>query len=187
MQPILTNLQFKGAESDLELRQILALQKDNYRDYVSAEEAQEQGFVSIEHDLALLKAMNEDYPHVIAQDGSELVGYALVMLQKFGDAIPVLFPMFERINNLTLNGVSLRQYRYFIMGQICIAKAHRSRGIFAQLYQNLAQQMKGDFNLIVTEVASRNKRSLRAHEKVGFQILKTYTAEEEWNIIALEL
>lgn len=179
---------FTTAQSDEDLQQILHLQKQNYKDNISALEASEQGFVSIEHDLELLKAMNADYPHIIAKAEEQVVAYALVMLRKFGDAIPILYPMFERIDCLDWEGKSMKESKYFIMGQVCIAKAYRGQGIFAKLYKNMKQQMQADFDYLVTEVASRNKRSLRAHEKAGFQLMLNYDVdEEEWNIILLPL
>jgi hypothetical protein len=48
----------------------------------------------------------------------------------------------------------------------------------------------GQFDFTVTEVAARNRRSLRAHARVGFQTLHVYpdaTTGEEWDVIALDL
>lgn len=180
---------FTVAKSEEELRQILALQELNYRANVSLEEAVSQGFVSIKHEFSLLKDMNVDYPHIIAKSGGEVIGFALVMLRKFGNKIDVLLPMFERINVLDWQGKSMADSSYFIMGQVCVAKDFRGKGVFAGLYAEMKKRMKGDFDYLVTEVASRNTRSMRAHEKVGFKLMLNYTVEEgeEWNIVIFEL
>jgi len=180
---------FTIAENDTDLRQILALQQLNYKAYVPAEEAVSQGFVSIEHEFTLLKDMNADYPHIIAKSGGKVIGYALVMLRKFGDKVDVLLPMFERINVLDWNGKSMNDSAYFIMGQVCVAKDFRGKGVFSGLYAEMKERMKGDFDYLVTEVASRNTRSMRAHEKVGFELMLNYAVkgDEEWNIVLLEL
>ena len=46
--------------------------------------------------------------------------------------------------------------------------------------------MKIDFELVVTEVASRNIRSMQAHEAAGFKRLKQYRSPENelWEIIS---
>ena len=185
----MSDVTFTVAKNDEDLKQILALQKLNYKAYISTEEAVNQGFVSIEHDFSLLKDMNADYPHIIAKSGEQVVGYALVMLRKFGDKVDVLLPMFERINVLDWKGKSMTDSSYFIMGQVCVAKDFRGKGVFSGLYAEMKERMKGDFDYLVTEVASRNTRSMRAHQKVGFELMLNYTVEgeEEWNIVILEL
>ena len=42
----------------------------------------------------------------------------------------------------------------------------------------------GIFDFCLTEVSTRNLRSMQAHEKVGFRIIHTFKDEnEEWNIL----
>jgi len=185
----MNKVNFTIAQTDIDLQEILELQKLNYKAYLTPEESISQGFVSIEHEFPLLKDMNEDYPHIIAKSGGKVVGYALVMLRKFGDKVDVLLPMFERINVLDWKEKSMNDSSYFIMGQVCVAKEFRGQGIFAGLYAEMKNRMKGNFDYLVTEVASRNKRSMRAHKKVGFQLMLNYAVEgeEEWNIIVLEM
>ena len=83
----------------------------------------------------------------------------------------------------------LRDLPYVVMGQVCVDKAHRGQGIFDGLYLQMQKVMKGHFEYIITEVATRNTRSMRAHERVGFTNELIYTAdnEEEWAIIALKV
>ena len=172
--------------SDLQV--ILALQQANLTTNISPQEALEQGFVTVVHELALLKKMNTPYPHTIAKDGDRVVGYTLVMLREFGDVIPVLKPMVGLINERTYQGKSLKASKYLIMGQVCVAKSHRGQGLFKGMYTALAERMATDFDYIITEIALRNTRSLRAHEKVGFQTLHDYkTDTEDWRIVILPL
>lgn len=177
------------AENEQHLRGILALQKLNHKKNVTAQEATEQGFVTVSHSYELLATMNVDYPHTVVLAKGKVIAYALVMLRKFGDEIPVLLPMFARLNDLIYRGQRIGDSRYFIMGQICIDKDFRGRDIFYKLYENLRKRTQNDFDFILTEVAARNKRSLRAHEKAGFETLKIYTAPdgEKWHIILLDV
>lgn len=172
-----------------ELKGILELQKKNLSQNISIEELRSQGFVTVEHDLDLLSRMNTPFQHVIAKDGETVIGYALVMLRKWKKEIPVLVDMFDQIDSVEYQQKILGQARYFIMGQICIDKAYRGQGIFAGLYQEIQKRMKDDFDYIITEIASRNHRSLRAHQKVGFKTIKTYQIgnEEEWVLVLKKL
>jgi hypothetical protein len=70
------------------------------------------------------------------------------------------------------------------MGQVCIDKQYRRTGLFDQLYQKHKEIYGSQFDFIVTEVSTRNLRSLRAHERVGFETLNTYQDElDEWSVI----
>ena len=181
---------FQGttAASDQDIHGILELQRRNLPKNISANEATTQGFVTVNHDFNLLDAMNKPHPHIIAKAGEEVVAYALVMLRKFSAQIPVLTPMFERIENIQFNGQYITAEQYFIMGQVCVAKPFRSQGVFAALYEKMQQQMHPHFNYIITEIADTNARSIRAHEKVGFTTIETYTSEGTvWHIVLLEL
>ncbi len=168
--------------------QMLDLQRQNLPANITKEEAQAQGFVTVQHHEDLLWEMNAAYPHTVAMDGERIVGYALVMTVEFKNQIPVLIPMFEQIEQLSYKGKPLADYRYFVMGQVCIAKSHRGQGIFGGMYRAMSEQLKGVFDCTITEVSLKNKRSMRAHEKVGFETLWNYQSPdgENWRMIILE-
>ena len=179
---------YTTANSDKDFRDILNLQQANLSKSISKTEAFEQGFVTLKHDLDLLQKMNHPYPHILVKYGDKVVGYALVMLRALEKTIPLLVPLFDSINQLNYKGQSLRDSNYFIMGQICIAKVWRGKGIFYKLYENMAKQMKPHFDYIITEVAARNKRSLRAHLKAGFEQIHEHDDDgETWIVVLLKL
>lgn len=172
------------ASNSEDLHQILELQKANVEEAISIDESKQQGFVTVHHDFELLQFMNQPHPHIIAKDGEIVVGYALIMLKSLKDRIPVLFSMFEEINNMIYRGEKLEEVAYFVMGQVCISKAYRGKGIFRGLYEEMKRQMSPHFKYVVTEIATRNTRSIRAHEKVGFKEIKIFSDEqEEWSIV----
>ncbi len=177
---------YKAAESNEELQQILALQQINLPKNISQEESKEQGFVTVEHNFPLLSSMNESAPQIIASAAGKVVGYALVMLESFSAKIPVLIPMFKMLSTLPYQGKSFGEYRYYVMGQVCVDKAYRGQGLFDGMYQEQRRQLSGAYDFVVTEVATRNTRSMRAHERVGFETIHVYTDPdhgEEWAII----
>lgn len=185
----LTSMQsitFTQAKTIDDLRQILALQAANLPQNISKSELAKEGFVTVQHSMELLQAMNEPYAHIIAKDGEKVIAYALVMLRDFADKIPVLFSMFEMINQSSFNGKSINNATYFAMGQVCIDKAYRGKGIFQKLYQTMQNYYSNDFQYLITEIAARNPRSLKAHSKVGFQDLKIFEDEksgEIWHLV----
>ena len=168
-----------------ELQQILQLQQENFIENIDESEIRSQGFVTVHHDLATLKRMHSLAPNVIIKDGETVVGYALTMLQECRQFIPALEPMFSQFGKLSWENKPLNSYRFYVMGQVCIAKAYRGKGLFEQLYEHHKKIYQNQFDLFVTEIAVRNPRSLRAHEKVGFKTIHTHRdALDEWVIVA---
>lgn len=182
--------QIRGAESDEDMRQILALQAANLRGNLDAQTRRAQGFVTLRHDPALLREMSGPFSHVIAAaaDG-EVVGYALVMLQQFRDRIPELDAMFDRLDRLSYRGRPVSLLRFYIMGQICIGAEHRGRGLVERLYAGHRAHMSPHFDLMITDIDRQNSRSLRAHERAGFEAIDEYRGDdgEQWVVVAMDL
>jgi GNAT superfamily N-acetyltransferase len=185
------SIQFATVGTADEVDQILALQAANLASALPPEIIASQGFVTVRHDPAVLRRMNDVAPAIIAKAGDRVVGYALVMPREFSADVPILRPMFAMFESLSWNGSPLRDNpRWFVIGQICIADGYRGRGIFDGLYRSMAARYRDRFDFVVTEVAARNPRSLRAHARVGFRTLHVYadaTTDEEWHIIARDL
>ncbi|OJT23539.1 GNAT family N-acetyltransferase [Archangium sp. Cb G35] len=171
-----------------ELEQILQLQAVNMRDHVSPEQAVSQGFLTVAHTLDVLERMHALAPSVIAKDGEKLVGYALVMPVEARAFVPILEPMFQLLETLSWRGRPLREYRYYVMGQVCVSEAYRGQGVFDALYREHRASYGARFDCTVTEVATRNTRSMRAHLRAGFESIKTYRdATDEWAVVVLGL
>ncbi|MFP2924126.1 GNAT family N-acetyltransferase [Pyxidicoccus sp. 3LG] len=173
-----------AAKHRAELEQILVLQKKNLKQTLPAEEMRAQGFVTVQHDLAALEQMHALAPSIVAHHGEELAGFALTMPRECRALMPVLVPMFDLFDRLDYGGRPLNDYRYYVMGQICIDKAHRGAGLFDRLYEKHRELYRGQFDFIVTEVSTSNLRSMRAHERVGFKTLHTFRdATDEWAVV----
>lgn len=171
----------KGAD---DIRQILTLQKANLPESISNEMAASQGFVTVQHDFDLLTKMNEAIPQVIAIDDRQVVGYALTMLPSFQKLIPVLKSMFAMFRRIEFGGRKIADYNYYVMGQICVAQGYRGQGIFDGLYLKHKTLFADKFDFCITEIATRNTRSLRAHKRVGFETIHTFQDETDlWEIV----
>lgn len=180
-------IQYTTVRHEREIEQILALQAHNLPMAISPEQAHSQGFVTVQHKPEVLLRMNAAFPSVIAKIGDELAGYCLVMLHEFAPEVPVLAPLFERLEQLHWRGRPLSESSWFVMGQVCVAERYRGQGIFDGLYRHLAEVCRPHFDFVVTEVAERNGRSLRAHERAGFDtfhIYKNPATGELWHVIA---
>lgn len=160
-------IQYKRVASENELRQILNLQQKNTISVLSSSEQMQEGFITVSHTYEILKQMNDECAHIIAKDGDLVVGYALAMASSLRNEIALLTPMFISADEL------LSGRKYIAMGQICVDKNYRKKGIFREMYAFYREQLQYKYDCLVTEVATENNRSLQAHKSVGFKILKT--------------
>jgi GNAT superfamily N-acetyltransferase len=168
-----------------ELRQILRLQQENLIQNIDDTEMQSQGFVTLHHDLETIEQMHQLTASVIIKDNDNVVAYALTMLKECRHLIPDLEPMFALFDQLYWENKPLNSYRFYVMGQVCIAKNYRGQGLFEQLYAYHKKIYQFKFDLFVTEISTRNHRSLRAHEKIGFKTIHTHRDNlDEWAVAA---
>src|SRR5436305_1769286 len=154
-----------------ELQEIIQLSYQNLRAKISEEEKKSQGFVSWNYSFELLHKLNVQHPHVIVKDNDKVIGYALVALREARSFHPALEQMITDLEPLVYEGKKLSAYKYYIMGQVCVDKAYRGKGIIEMLYQKHKALFEKDFDFVVTEISILNSRSIRAHEKIGFRTI----------------
>ncbi len=171
-----------GRPSDLE--GILSLQSRNLRRHLGDDEAAEQGFLIAEFDLGYLARMNDDRPSVVAVDGDRVVGYALAVTRRAGAGHPFLAALFHQIDQLDFNRVPLRTVDYVVVGQLCVDKEYRGKGLVPRLYRLFRESLQGEYLYGITDVARANKRSLQAHLKTGFQVIHSIEyGGLEWDVV----
>jgi hypothetical protein len=96
--------------------------------------------------------------------------------------------MFEQFRRCSYRGKPLTDYRFVVGGQTCVDREHRGKGLMARLYEQIRVSLGQGCDLCVTEIATRNRVSIRAHERMGFEIISTYSVpREEWVIVAWDL
>ena len=174
-------------QSEDDLRATLALQKENLRRNVPVDEQVSDGFVTVEHKFDVLQRMNNAAPTIIAKNSNgELVGYALTMLPEFGPFVPELAALFASLKTLEYNGKPLRNYAYYVLGQICVKKGYRGQGIFQRMLFKHREIYSQNYQMIVTSISSKNERSLRAHISIGFKMIHSFhdpIINETWHAI----
>lgn len=160
---------------------IKKLQEANLRHNLSPSEAMKEGFVTAEYSVEFLDKMSRIYPAAIAKAGGSVVGYALIVSKELRGEHALLDDMMDVIDNIQLKDTSLtcfQSHPYVLCGQLCIAQGYRGKNLAMQLYnclRSVVQSISPEIHFCLTEVAHDNKRSLRAHEKCGFKVVKTHS------------
>ncbi|HJQ99058.1 MAG TPA: GNAT family N-acetyltransferase [Candidatus Polarisedimenticolaceae bacterium] len=176
------------ASSVRHLEQILDLQQ-RYHTATLAQEVQDrEGFVFARHSVPLLQRMAAELPQAIALADDVVVGYCLSLSLSLRGEVPALSPMFVELDRCSFRGCPLPSIRYFVGGQVCVDRDYRGRGLLARLYDHVRVSAPASYELCVTEIAVRNQVSVRAHEKMGFETISTYTdGREDWIVVAWPL
>ncbi|HKS28356.1 MAG TPA: GNAT family N-acetyltransferase [Pyrinomonadaceae bacterium] len=176
------------ASTDQHFEEILALQRLYHTRTLSAEVQSVEGFVYAEHNLPLLRRMAAESPQAIALSEGRVVGYCLSLPFSLQEEVPALVPMFEQFKRCVYRGRPLLDYRLIVGGQVCVDREYRGQGLLARLYDQLRVSVGQTRDLCVTEISTRNQVSVRAHERMGFEIINTYSdAGEDWVIVAWNL
>lgn len=167
-----------------ELLQVAALSKKNLRTTLDKSESEKEGFVTWEYTVELLEAIHRLAPSVIVKNGDDVVAYALVTLKEAGPFHKDLTNMIHHLNDIEYKGKPLSAYRYYVMGQICVKKDFRGKGLVDAMYRFHREVYQKEFDLLITEISTSNIRSMKAHEKNGFKTICVYTdALDQWNVV----
>ena len=170
------------ASSAEEMKDVLALQQANLRKNISQEEAETQGFLMAEYDLDFLELLNHKSPGIIAKDGEKVVGYSLVALPETARQHPLLADLVQNIERCIFEGKPVENYA--IVAQLCVSKEYRGQDLVQKLYGSFRDHYANRYTYCVTDVAQANHRSLKAHQKRGFQVIDTLEyGGIGWNIV----
>jgi len=167
-----------------ELLQIHQLSQQNLKTNLDAETKSEQGFVTWLYSVQLLKQIHQLAPSIIVKDGDAIAGYALATLKESSSFHADLKKMFRDLEIVQHKGKPLTHYHFYCMGQICVAKPYRGKGVVPMLYNKHKEVYGGQYEFILTEISTNNVRSLKAHAKIGFETIYTYKDEkDEWDVV----
>jgi ribosomal protein S18 acetylase RimI-like enzyme len=156
-----------------DLQAISRLQQLNLRKNLDAETANAQGFLTAEYTIEYLKEMHDASPSIVAKNGDEVVGYALVATKEVRNGHDLMADLFNVIDTKTYKGQLLKQINYVVVGQLCVAEAYRGQGLVKRMYDYYRDCYSTQYKYLITDVAQANTRSLNAHKKSGFEVIDT--------------
>jgi hypothetical protein len=155
-----------ASEEDLE--GIYHLSQQNLKGNISLAQQQEEGFVTWAYSMDLLKKMNALAPSIIAKEAERVVGYALTTLVEARQFHTELDGFLHFVETLPYGGRPLSSYAFYCMGQVWIQKDCRGKGVFEAMYQKHREVYGGRYDLLVTDIAANNHRSLKHTGRLAF-------------------
>jgi ribosomal protein S18 acetylase RimI-like enzyme len=163
----------KLVETEQELIGLKQLQTNNLRRIIGEEEAMKEGFVTSEYELSLLQKMHAIHPSIIVKEGEEVVGYTIVTNKQVFGEHPELDHLFNTLDATAYKGILLKEVQYILIGQVCVAKSHRGQGWVPKMYDYYKHLHAKTYPYLVTDISQANKRSIRMHQKIGFETIGT--------------
>ena len=161
----------KLVETEKELIGLKQLQTNNLRRLIGEEEAMKEGFVTSEYELSLLQQMHNIHPSIIVKEGDEVVGYTIVTNKEIYGAHPELDHLYNTLDATEYKGALLKNSNYILIGQVCVAKSHRGQGWVPKMYDYYQNLHAKKYTYLVTDISQANKRSIRMHNKIGFETI----------------
>ncbi len=176
---------YSTSNSDNDLQGILDLQKRNLPQNLTDSEIKSQGFVTVNHTLEDLRKMNNHEKHVIIKNDEQIIGYVLAMTKHSRSDIPILIPMFNLFDKVTFRQKLISAYNYMVVGQVCIDKAYRGLGLLDKIYATYKAHFKEKYDFAITEISTKNFRSTKAHKRIGFIEIHSYTDSSnlDWSVV----
>lgn len=165
-------MEVRNAQDKSELAQVHKLLQENLKQNLSYQERKQQGFITINYSLNSLIKLNKITPTIVATDGNKVIGYALSANRNCTGLDKFLDMIIAEVDRTFYNKNLLLESNYVMVGQLCVAKAYRRRGVSQKIYQEFKQEFHQTHPYCLTGVDVLNKGSIKSHKKCGFRVLK---------------
>lgn len=171
------SLDCRRACSKNDFADVVKLQNENMAAVLSEEEKQD-GFLSGGFGEDEYARMNETGRVIVSYDGDSIVGFLAAGTVDFNMNYGLPSAMIKSFPSLAFEDRTLNEYQVIIAGPVCVAKSHRGKGIFLDLYRTFENNMPSEIELITTLVSTSNPRSLAAHHKAGLEMVGEFVFGE---------
>lgn len=155
-----------------DLPRLIAINRASLGDSLSEEERKRSGFVLRLYPASLVSAIMALEPVLVAEIGGEVAGYLYPMPGYFREKVPALRSRLLLWDVVKYKGKFLSAYRCIEMGMVVVETAYRRKGVFSRLIEELVRRYSREYELVVARVALGNEASLKAHERLGFELIE---------------
>lgn len=111
----------------------------------------------------------------VALHDGKVIAYAMAASWGYWSSWPLFQQMIADLPSSTFNGHRLSSENSYQYGPICIQGDYRGSEVLPNLFELSRRQMVQRFPILITFINRNNPRSLRAHAKLGLEIIKEFT------------
>lgn len=157
-----------------DLAEVKRLQETYHVDSISDED-RPNGFVTtLFTEKQFRKLIESENGLALACDGNRIVGYAMAASWEYWSAWPLFQHMIQDLENTEYLGENLTTENSYQYGPIAVHSDYRGTDVFPNLFEFSRIQMKQRYPIMITFVNQINPRSVRAHEKIGLDLIKEF-------------
>jgi hypothetical protein len=170
-----------------DLSQLEDLQKRNLQSNLDLSD-RSSGFLSDTIPRDTIIEMDGNLAVIVCVENSDLLGFLCASSLEFNQGLALPAKMISRLEPVEFHGKKVASLEGFVAGPVCVEKERRGQGIFAGLYECLFVTTKDRFDVAVSLIDCANEPSLRAHQKVGYEIVDMFSYDgQEFYTVALAL
>ena len=152
---------------------VVALSTANLATNLSDEQKRD-GFLSVGWTAEQYAAMNDDLAVIIAVQDKVVKAFLCASTVQFNLPFDLPKAMIDQFPHAMYDGKPLTEWRAFIGGPVCVDASLRGQGILEKLYACLYEMVAPQYDLAIVFVSTTNPRSIKAHEKVGMQVVDEF-------------
>lgn len=138
------------------------------------DDQKKDGFLSASFSAQQFQSMDNDGCVIAGLDGDSVKAFLCSSTPMFNLPFPLPAAMIERFSDIDLGGNSLSNQQVLITGPVCIDQSLRGQGVLEKLYEALYKELFGQYDAAVVFVSKENPRSIKAHEKLGMQVVDEF-------------
>ncbi|SEA85156.1 GNAT family N-acetyltransferase [Pedobacter hartonius] len=175
----------KFVSEDEELVQIAALSLENSPSMVPDELKEKEGYVTWNYPIEDLRVLHQISPSIIVKDGDKVVAYVVILLQESEEVYKPLKDLLDLLRSITYQGKSVFDYKIYMLGQDCVHRDYRGKGVIKLLFDFQKEHFASRFELGLSAISVHNPLSQKVHERLGAQTIYVLPVESDtWNIVA---
>lgn len=169
-------IEYKVAD-DADIEGARLLLDENFRGTLDTDEMKD-GFISVRFSFDDLKEMANDGITIVARAGDKIAGVLCTQTCDYNlRKVPLGARLIGAMQDKLISGVPIEADKSLVCGPVCISKDFRGQGVLVKLYDALKIAAAGKFTTGLTLVSQANPRSIRAHEKLGFEKIETFESD----------
>ncbi len=158
---------------------MVRLMQANQKGELSEEERRQGGYLSASFTEAQIAEFAAKVPLVVARDGDDVVGFAVLMRTDGADHPPLERDMIATFPRARFAGRALDRYGSVVSwGPVCVDRRKRGAGLLRRMHAKALATLAGRFEVGVSLVADGNPRSLHAHvDGLGMENVGTFESD----------
>lgn len=156
-----------------DLAGVLQLQKANLYSELSEKE-REKGFVTTPFSEQQILDIIKLDGLFVGEENSTIIAYVFAGDWHYFQQWPIFPFMTARFPKLSFNDSSVTTENSFQYGPICIALDFRGQQVMRELFEEMRLLWVQKFSVSITFVNKANKISVRAHEKIGWELIDEF-------------